>query len=74
MVAGRRREFGIGGFSNISLASARERARSTLDKIYGGTDRIVPKLEAKAALTAKKTKVVTFKNLAQQYIDHHEAG
>jgi len=74
MVAGKRREFGLGGFPSVSLASARERARSTLDKIYEGTDPLTAKREAKAALLAQKAKAVTFKKLAQQYIDQHEAG
>lgn len=73
-VAGKRREFGLGGFPTVSLASARERARSTLDKIYGGTDPSTAKREAKAALVIQKAKAVTFKNLAQQFIDQHEAG
>ena len=74
MVAGKRREFGLGGFPSVSLASARERAKSTLDKIYVGTDPLTAKREAKAALIAQKSKAVTFKKLAQQYIDQHEAG
>ena len=73
-VAGKRREFGLGGFPTVSLASARERARSTLDKIYEGTDPAMAKREVKAALIAQKAKAVTFKNLAQQYINQHEAG
>lgn len=74
MFAGKRREFGLGGFPTISLASARERARSTLDKIYAGTDPRIAKREVKAALMAQKAKEVTFKNLAHQYIDQHESG
>lgn len=74
MVAGKRREFGLGGFPTISLASARERARTILDKIYSGTDPLTSKREAKAVLMAQKAKKVTFKNLAQQYIDQFESG
>ncbi len=73
-VGGKRREFGLGGFPTISLASARERARTILDKIYAGSDPLTAKREAKVALMAQKAKEVTFKNLAQQYIDQHESG
>ncbi len=73
-VAGKRREFGLGGFPTISLVSARERARAILDKIYAGSDPLTAKREAKVALMAQKAKEVTFKNLAQQYIDQHESG
>ncbi len=37
-VAGKRREFGLGSFPTVSLASARERARMTLDQIFTGID------------------------------------
>ena len=74
MVAGKRREFGLGGFPTVTLASARERARSTLDAVFAGVDPIAAKREAKSALIAKKAKAVTFKKLATQYIDQHESG
>jgi integrase len=73
-VAGKRREFGLGGFPTISLASARERARTILDKIYAGSDPSTAKREAKVALMVQKAREVKFKNLAQQYIDQHESG
>ena len=74
MVAGKRREFGLGGFPTVTLGSARERARSTLDAVFAGVDPIAAKREAKSALIAKKAKSVTFKKLAAQYIDQHESG
>ena len=74
MVAGKRREFGLGGFPTVTLASARERARSTLDAVFAGVDPIAAKREAKSALIANKAKAVTFKKLAVQYIDQHESG
>jgi len=45
MVAGKHREFGLGGFPTISLASGGERARTILDKIYAGSDPLTAKLK-----------------------------
>ena len=74
MVAGKRREYGLGGFPTISLASARERARAMLDQLFAGIDPAVTKKQAKSALAAQRAKAVNFKTLAEQYIAQHEAS
>ena len=74
MVAGKRREFGLGGFPTTQLASAKERARAFRDQIFAGNDPTVSKQEAKSALIAAKAKSVTFNKLAEQYIEQHESG
>jgi integrase len=74
MVAGKRREYGLGGYPTVTLASARERARSMLDQLFAGIDPAVTKKEAKSALAAQRAKAVNFKTLAEQYIAQHEAG
>jgi integrase len=74
MIGGKRREFGLGGYPTTQLASARDRARSIRDQIFAGHDPSVAKREAKSALIAAKAKSVTFKKLAEQYIEQHESG
>ena len=74
VVAGKRREFGVGGFPTVSLASARERARVMLDQLFDGIDPAEAKKQAKSALAAQRAKAVNFKTLAQQYISQHEAS
>jgi integrase len=74
MVAGKRREFGLGSYPTTQLASAKDRARSTRDQIFAGNDPSVAKREAKSALMAAKAKSVTFKKLAEQYIEQHESA
>jgi integrase len=74
MVGGKRREFGLGSYPTTQLASARDRARSIRDQIFAGNDPSVAKREAKSALVAAKAKSVTFKKLAEQYIEQHESG
>jgi integrase len=74
MVAGKRREFGLGGYPSVSLSSAKDRARATLDKIFSGLDPIEEKQRQRSALRAAKAKAVSFSKVAEQYIAQHEAG
>jgi len=74
MVAGKRREYGLGSYPSVTLASARERARAMLDQLFAGVDPAVTKKQAKSALAAQRAKAVNFKTLAEQYIAQHEAG
>jgi len=74
MVAGKRREFGLGGYPTVTLASAKDRARATLDKIFAGLDPVQEKQRQRSALRAAKAKVVSFSKVAEQYIAQHEAG
>lgn len=74
MVAGKRREFGMGGYPTVALASAKDRARATLDKIFAGIDPVEEKQRLRSALRAAKAKAVSFSKVAEQYIAQHEAG
>jgi integrase len=74
MVGDKRREYGLGNFPTVTLASARERARSMLDQLFAGVDPAEAKKRAKSALAAQRAKAVTFKTLAEQYIAQHEAS
>ena len=74
VVAGKRREYGVGSYPTVTLASARERARAMLDQLFAGIDPAVTKKQAKSALAAQRAKAVNFKTLAEQYIAQHEAG
>jgi integrase len=74
MVAGKRREFGLGGYPTVLPASARDRARATLDKIFAGLDPTEEKQRQRSALRAAKAKAVSFGKVAEQYIAQHEAG
>ena len=74
VVSGKRREFGLGGFPTVSLASARDRARSMLDQLFEGIDPAEAKRQAKSALAAQRARAVNFKTLAEQDIAQHEAS
>jgi integrase len=68
MVGTRRAELGLGGYPTVTLAQARERARSALDQVRGGTD---PAAHRRAA---RQTVTWTFKRTALAYIAEHRAG
>jgi integrase len=74
VVAGKRREYGLGGFPTVTLASARDRAKAMLDQLFEGVDPAETKRQAKSALAAQRAKAVNFKTLAEQYISQHEAS
>jgi integrase len=74
VVAGKRREYGLGGFPTVTLASARERAKAMLDQLFEGIDPAETKKQSKSALAAQRARAVNFKSLAEQYIAQHEAS
>ncbi|MEJ3959280.1 integrase arm-type DNA-binding domain-containing protein [Brachymonas sp. G13] len=70
-VHGKRREMGLGGFDDVTLAQAREKARQARQQAIEGID---PVQERKAARLRRKTETVpTFKKCAIAYIDAHAA-
>lgn len=68
MVGARRREIGLGGFPEVSLAMARERAREAKDKIRNGIDPVEERKAAKAALVAAQLRGLTFADAVDQYL------
>lgn len=70
-VGGRRRDMGLGGFPDVTLAGARDAARRARAMIDEGVDPIEDRRARQAALKAASAKVITFKQAAQAYIDAH---
>lgn len=68
MVAGSRRDIGLGGYPAVPLKSAHQRARDALSDIRAGVD---PVLKRKATSDALPW---TFERCAIGYIDSHRAG
>lgn len=63
-IAGKRREMGLGAFPDVSLSSARERARAMRSKIAEGVDVLAERRAARASLSS----VLTFKEAARRLI------
>lgn len=59
-VGEKRRDLGLGGFPTVTLAQARDKARSTREKIDAGIDPIEERKSARAQLIASQRRGLTF--------------
>lgn len=73
-VGGKRREIGMGGYPDVTLAGAREAARVVREKIKSGIDPIAERAAARSALAAAVASALTFKQAAAKFIEANEAG
>lgn len=62
MVGGRRRDIGLGGFEEVTLAQARERARKFRAMIFEGLDPVEERRKRKAELRAAAEKAITVRD------------
>jgi integrase len=74
MLDGRAREMGLGSYYDLSLAEARERARSFRKMVKDGVDPIDKRRVERAARRAERAKVMTFRQCAEIYVAAHQAG
>jgi integrase len=65
VVGTKRREFGLGGYPDVTLKEAREKARGARALIEQGTDPRAEKRARKAALQAQQAKALTFDEAAK---------
>lgn len=68
MVGVKRRDIGLGGFPDVTLAQAREKARAAREQIQTGIDPVLHRQEARSALIREQAKAVTFEQLASGYM------
>ena len=71
-VDGKRREMGLGGFPDVSLAVAREKARTARSDNAMGIDPVAQRKEARSARQALRATQKTFAECAKSYIAAHE--
>lgn len=71
VVGGKRRDMGLGGFPDVPLAQAREKARDARAKVDGGADPILERQQAASRLKAMQASSKTFEWCARQYINDH---
>ncbi len=72
-IGSRRRDMGLGGYPDVDLALARQKAREARDLIDKGVDPILVRREAKSALLAKQASHKTFEQCATEFIDAKSA-
>jgi len=68
MVSGKRRDMGLGGFPDVPLAEAKQRARDARALIYAGGDPIQARRETRSAVAAATAKAKTFDECSAAYI------
>ena len=73
-VGTKRRDMGLGGFPDVSLADARKKAKEKREVVSDGGDPIEDRRAARSARLATQAASVSFKFCALAYIDTHEAG
>lgn len=65
-VGSKRREIGLGGYPDVSLAKAREKAQEARDLIQQGIDPVERRKALRASLMAAQAKVLTFDEAARR--------
>ena len=74
MVGTKRKHMGLGGFPEVPLAKAREKARAAKEQIDQGIDPIMQRLAIASSLKAQQASQKTFKQAALAYIEAHGEG
>lgn len=74
MVGTKRRDIGLGGYPDVTLAGAKKTAREKRDKIKEGIDPVEDARAARSKLIAESVAGILFSEAANKYITAHEAG
>jgi len=69
LVGGKRKEFGLGSFPEISLTAARDRARELKEKIRSGVDPLEERKAQRSALLAEQMRGLTFEAAVDRYLE-----
>ncbi|MDR6535585.1 phage integrase central domain-containing protein [Variovorax soli] len=69
LVGGKRKDIGLGGYPDVTLAGAKEAARRSRDLIVQGVDPVEQRRQARALLMAENAKAKTFADCATMFID-----
>ncbi|WP_307886077.1 tyrosine-type recombinase/integrase [Variovorax boronicumulans] len=73
-VGGIRRDMGLGGYPDVTLAQARDSARAARAQMKLGLDPIEEGKSLRSALIASRAAAITFTKAASLYIETHEAS
>ncbi|WP_288131792.1 tyrosine-type recombinase/integrase [Microbulbifer sp.] len=69
MVGTRRRDIGLGGYPDVTLSMARQKAREAKELIAQGVDPVADRKARRSALLAEQAKAVTFEALARDFVE-----
>lgn len=73
-IAGKRRDMGLGGYPDVTLAMAREKAREQRALVEMGIDPIEERRAKQATLKASRAKAMTFSECVTAYMKAHGDG
>jgi integrase len=65
----KRRDIGLGGYPDVPLAQARDKAREAREAIKDGIDPVEQRKAARLALMADQAKSITFRDAARRYLE-----
>lgn len=68
VVNGKRRDIGLGGFPDVTLAAAREAARLAREKIRSGVDPVEERAEERKRLAAERKLGLTFAEAVEKFL------
>jgi integrase len=74
VIAGRRRDMGLGGYPAVTLAMAHAKAREARELIRQGIDPVERQQAAQSALRASVAAALSFDECSAAYIKAHRAG
>lgn len=69
LIAGKRREMGLGGYPTVGLSDARTKAREALDEVRAGVDPIAKRQSQWSALLASRGAEMTFDQCVEKFIE-----
>ena len=72
-IAGKRRDLGLGGYPDVTLAMAREKARETREKIAQGIDPVAERQRLRSAALAERLRDMTFEKAALAVVAKKQA-
>ncbi len=73
-VGGKRRDMGLGGYPSVTLAQAKDAARTARALLAQGIDPIEHSRAARSKLISERAAAIAFAQAASQYIETHESG
>jgi integrase len=69
VIGGKRRDAGLGGFPDVPLALARDKARIARDEVERGVDPIAQRAAAYSAMMAARGAEITFAQASEKFIE-----
>jgi len=69
VVGGKRRDMGLGGYPDVELTQAREKARQARALVDRGIDPVIERRRLKSALIAEQAAQKSFRHCAREFID-----